>query len=42
MRAKGHSLDACARTFKVAKATLCNWSHELEEEIARLKAIELG
>ena len=41
LRAKGHSLDKCAKQPKVAKATLCNWSRELEEEIARLKAIEL-
>ncbi len=41
MRAKGFSLDKCAKQLHLAKATLCNWSHELEEEIARLKAVEL-
>lgn len=41
MRAKGLSLQKCAESLQVAKATLCNWSREMEEQIARLKAIEL-
>lgn len=41
MRAKGLSLQKCAESLQVAKATLCNWNREMEEEIARLKAIEL-
>jgi len=35
LRARGYSLERCSKLIKVAKATLCNWSHELEEEIAR-------
>lgn len=41
MRAKGLSLQKCAEALQVSKATLCNWSREMEEEIARFKAIEV-
>ena len=40
-RAKGWSFAKIARKLKVAKGTLANWSRELEEEIASLKAMEL-
>ena len=40
-RAKGWSYARIARRLKVAKGTLANWSQELEEEIASLKAMEL-
>lgn len=41
LRAKGWSYAKIARRLKVAKGTLANWSQELEEEIASLKAMEL-
>ena len=41
MRAKGVSIRAIAKKFKVSPTTLSSWQVELEAEIARLKAIEL-
>lgn len=41
LRAKGWSYRRIARRLKVSKSTLANWSQELKEEIASLKAIEL-
>jgi len=41
LRAKGWSYRKLARSLKVSKSTLSNWSIELEEEIASLKAMEL-
>lgn len=41
MRAKGYSYRDIEDELGVSKSTLSNWSNELEEEIARLKAIEL-
>jgi hypothetical protein len=41
MRAKGLSIRAIAKDFKLSPQTISNWHVELEEEIARLKAIEL-
>ena len=41
LRAKGFSLAKIAKELKVSKATLVNWSRELQEQIAQTKAIEL-
>jgi len=41
LRAKGWSYRRIARRLQVGKSTLANWSQELEEEIASLKAMEL-
>lgn len=41
MRAKGLSIRATAKKLKLSPQTLSNWQAELEEEIARLKAVEL-
>ncbi len=41
LRAQGYSFDKIARKIGKAKQTLIDWSKELEEEIANLKAIEL-
>ena len=41
LRAKGWSYRKIARKLKVSESTLANWSQELEEEIASLKAMEL-
>jgi uncharacterized small protein (DUF1192 family) len=41
MRAKGFSIRATAKELKLSPQTLSNWQAELEQEIARLKAIEL-
>lgn len=41
MRAKGLSIRATAKTLKLSPQTLSNWQAEMEEEIARLKAVEL-
>lgn len=41
LRAKGYSYDAIAEELDTSKPTLIDWSKELEEEIARAKAIEL-
>lgn len=41
MRAKGYSFDKIAKELGKAKQTLIDWSKELEEEIANLKALEL-
>lgn len=41
MRATGLSIRAIARDLQLSPQTLSNWQVELEEEIARLKAIEL-
>ena len=41
LRAKGWSLRKIERKLKVSKTALANWSQELEEEIASLKAMEL-
>lgn len=40
-RAKGWSYAKISRKLRVSKGTLANWSQELEEEIASLKAMEL-
>lgn len=41
LRAKGYSFDKIAKEIGKAKQTLIDWSKELEDEIANLKAIEL-
>ena len=41
LRAKGYSFDKIAKELGRAKQTLIDWSKELEEEIANLKALEL-
>ena len=41
MRAIGLSIRAIAKDLQLSPQTLSNWQAELEEEIARLKAIEL-
>ena len=41
LRAKGLSFDKIAGELKKSKQTLIDWSRELEEEIANLKAVEL-
>jgi len=41
LRAKGWSFDKIAKKLGKAKQTLINWSKELEDEIANLKALEL-
>ena len=41
LRAKGYSFAKIAKELGVSKSTLSNWSQELEEQIARAKAMEL-
>ena len=41
LRAKGWSFDRIANELGKAKQTLIDWSKELQEEIANLKALEL-
>ena len=41
MRAQGWSFDRIAIKLRKSKQTLINWSRELDEEIANLRAIEL-
>jgi len=41
LRAKGWSFDKIAKELGKAKQTLIDWSKELEDEIANLKAMEL-
>lgn len=41
LRAKGWSFDKIAKDLGKAKQTLIDWSKELEDEIANLRAIEL-
>ena len=41
LRAKGYSFDKIAKETGKAKQTLIDWSKELQEEIANLKALEL-
>ena len=41
LRAKGFSLAKIAKELKVSKSTLTNWSHELQEQIAQTRAVEL-
>jgi transcriptional regulator with XRE-family HTH domain len=41
LRARGLSYAKIAKKLKVSKATLANWNHEFEAEIASLKAMEL-
>jgi IS30 family transposase len=41
LRAKGYSFDRIAQELGKAKQTLIDWSKELQEEIANLKALEL-
>ena len=41
LRAKGYSFDKIAKELGKAKQTLIDWSKELQEEIANLKALEL-
>jgi hypothetical protein len=41
LRAKGFSLTKIAKELKVSKSTLTNWSHELQEQIAQTRAVEL-
>lgn len=41
LRAKGLSIRAIAKELQLAPQTISNWQVEMEEEIARLKAIEL-
>ena len=41
LRAQGWSFDRIAKELGKAKQTLIDWSKELQEEIANLKALEL-
>ena len=41
MRAKGHSIRSIAKKLGLSPQTLLNWQAELEDEIARFKAMEL-
>ena len=41
LRAKGWSFDKIAKEMGKAKQTLIDWSKELQDEIANLKALEL-
>ena len=41
LRAKGWSFDRIAKELGKAKQTLIDWSKELQEEVANLKALEL-
>ena len=41
LRAKGYSFDKIAKELGKAKQTLIDWSKELQEEIANVKALEL-
>ena len=41
MRAKGYSFEKIAKELSKAKQTLIDWSKELQDEIANLKALEL-
>ena len=41
MRAKGHSMRSIAKKLGLSPQTLLNWQAELEDEIARFKAMEL-
>ena len=41
MRAKGYSFEKIAKELGKAKQTLIDWSKELQDEIANLKALEL-
>jgi IS30 family transposase len=41
LRAKGWSFDRIAKELGKAKQTLIDWSKELQDEIANLKALEL-
>ena len=41
LRAKGWSFDKIAKELGKAKQTLIDWSKELQEEIANVKALEL-
>jgi len=41
MRAKGLSIRAIAKELQLAPQTISNWHVELEEELERMKAIEL-
>jgi DNA-binding transcriptional regulator YhcF (GntR family) len=41
MRAKGLSIRAIAKDLQLSPQTISNWHVELEEEIARMKAVEL-
>lgn len=41
LRAKGYSFDRIAKETGKAKQTLIDWSKDLQEEIANLKALEL-
>ena len=41
LRAKGYSFDKIAKEIGIAKQTLIDWSKELKNQIANLKAFEL-
>jgi hypothetical protein len=41
LRAKGYSFDKIAKELGKAKQTLIDWSKELKDEIANVKALEL-
>ena len=41
LRAKGYSFDKIAKELGKAKQTLLDWSRDLDQEIARAKALEL-
>ncbi|MDI6809868.1 MAG: helix-turn-helix domain-containing protein [Candidatus Eisenbacteria bacterium] len=41
LRAKGLSFSSIAKELRVSKQTLMDWSKDLEEDIANLRAIEL-
>ncbi|MGE5293640.1 MAG: helix-turn-helix domain-containing protein [Solirubrobacterales bacterium] len=42
MRAKGYSYARIARELGVSKGTLTAWNAELEDQIIRMRAMELG
>ena len=41
LRAKGYSYRQICEELNISKGTCANWSHELEAEINKLKAVEL-
>ena len=41
LRAKGYSFEKIAKELGKAKQTLIDWSKELQDEIANVKALEL-
>ena len=41
LRAKGHSIRLIAKELKLSPQTVLNWDGDFNEEISRLKAVEL-